>query len=615
MKAANGTNVAIIGAGPAGLTAAYQLCKAGIPSIVLEKDSVVGGIARTVRHDGCCFDIGGHRFFTKVQVVEDLWHEILSETDFLKRSRLSRIYYKKKFFDYPLRLSNALFGLGFFNSFLILASYLHAWLFPIRNEKTFEDWVCNRFGRRFYHTFFKTYTEKVWGIPCSQLSAEWAAQRIRGLSLKRALKSALLPKANVAKRDVIKTLIHSFHYPKKGPGMLWETVAEIVQKNGCTVHLNSGVERILWQGSSVTALDVVQDDQIQRIEASHFISSMPLRELIEKFHPSPPAEVCKAAARLGYRDFLTVGLVITKPDLFPDNWIYIHDPQVKVGRIQNFKNWSPYMVSDSSKSCVGLEYFCFEGDSLWDMSDSALIELAKKELETLGLGRAADVESGTVARMPKAYPVYDTGYGEALNIVRQFLAQFENLYTVGRNGMHKYNNQDHSMLTAMFAVENIQGRSHNIWAVNDEQEYLEQETASSREKNGTVRDLAATQPQVPFPLSAADPATVVIRRAFARIDGVALGAALSAVSALYVFLPTVWLIITGTQRLDPGLYLLSQYFIGYKVSWRGAFLGLFYGAAVGFVFGWSLASLRNGLLRLYLRLVKIMEEIRSLQEP
>src|SRR5262245_7399610 len=430
MKAANDAKVAIIGAGPAGLTAAYQLCKAGIPSIVLEKDSVVGGLARTVRQNGCCFDIGGHRFFTKVKVVEDLWHEILSDENFLKRGRLSRIYYNKKFFDYPLRPSNALLGLGIRNSFLILASYFHSYLFPIRNEKTFEDWVWNRFGRRLYRTFFKTYTEKVWGIPCSQLSAEWAAQRIRGLSLKRALKAALLPKTKTAKKDIIKTLIDSFHYPKRGPGMMWETVAESVQKNGCTLQMNCQVGRIFWEGSRVTGVDVVRGDHIDRVEASHFISSMPLREFIEKLSPSPSEQIRKAAARLGYRDFLTVGLVLGKADLFPDNWIYIHDPQVKVGRIQNFKNWSPYMVADSRKSCVGLEYFCFEGDSLWSMSDEALIELAKNELETLGLGRAKDVESGAVARMPKAYPVYDTGYGEALKLVKGFLGQLENLYPV-----------------------------------------------------------------------------------------------------------------------------------------------------------------------------------------
>jgi protoporphyrinogen oxidase len=614
MRAENDGRVVIIGAGPAGLTAAYQLCKLGIPSIVLEKDDVVGGLARTVRHNGCYFDIGGHRFFTKVKVVEDLWHEILSDENFLKRNRLSRIYYNKKFFDYPLRLSNALFGLGISNSVLILSSYVHAWLFPIRNEKTFEDWVSNRFGRRFYQTFFKTYTEKVWGIACSQLSAEWAAQRIRGLSLKRALKSALLPKSNLAKKDIIKTLIDSFHYPKRGPGMMWETVAETVQRNGCTLHMNCKVDRIFWQGSRITAVDVVRNDQIERVEGSHFISSMPLRELIEKLHPSPGEEIRRAASRLGYRDFLTVGLVLGKPFLFPDNWIYIHDPQVKVGRIQNFKNWSPYMVADLGKTCVGLEYFCFEGDSLWSMSDEALIDLAKSELETLGLGRAADVESGAVARMPKAYPVYDTGYGEAVKVVRGFLGQLENLYPVGRNGMHKYNNQDHSMLTAMLAVENINGGSHNIWAVNDEQEYLE-ESAGNRETNASIRALAATQPQVLMPMPAPDLEVAVIRRALARIDEVGLGSAFSVVSALYVFLPTAWLLVTGNEKSALNLQLLSQYFIGYDVSWSGAFVGLLYGSVVGFILGWSMAFLRNRLLKLCVYVTKLMEEVRSLEEP
>jgi protoporphyrinogen oxidase len=614
MKAENDAKVVIIGAGPAGLTAAYQLSKLGIPSIVLEKDSVVGGLARTVRHNGCCFDIGGHRFFTKVKVVEDLWHEILSDEDFLKRSRLSRIYYNKKFFDYPLRLSNALFGLGLANSLAILASYLYAWLFPIRHEKTFEHWVSNRFGRRFYETFFKTYTEKVWGIPCSRLSAEWAAQRIRGLSLKRALKAALLPKANPAKKDIIKTLIDSFHYPKRGPGMMWETVAEMIQKKGCTVWMNCDVERIFVDGNHVTAVAVRHDGRSEHIQATHVISSMPLRELIEKLSPEASDDVRYAASLLSYRDFLTVGLIIRKADLFPDNWIYIHDPQVKVGRIQNFKNWSPYMVADSSKSCIGLEYFCFEGDDLWNMSDEALINLAKHELEVLGLGHASDVESGAVVRMQKAYPVYDMGYDEVVKAVRSFLGRFGNLYPVGRNGMHKYNNQDHSMLTAMLAVENIRGGNYNIWSVNEEQEYLEQESTKDSRTNAIVRDLTATQPQVPIPVS--DPATNVIRLAFARLHEGALGTALSVVGGLYGFLPTAWVLVTGVSNTgSSGLELWSQYFIGYTVTWSGSLVGLLYGSVIGFVLGWSVAYLRNRFLRLYVYVTKLMEEVRSLEEP
>ena len=604
--------VVIIGAGPAGLTAAYQLCKLEISSVVLEKDTVVGGIARTVRHEGCYFDIGGHRFFTKVKVVEDLWREILAEEDFLKRGRLSRIYYNKKFFDYPLRPSNALLGLGLVNSFLILASYFYAYLFPIPNEKTFEEWVSNRFGRRFYRTFFKTYTEKVWGIPCSKLSSHWAAQRIRGLSLKRALKAALLPKAHVEKKDIIRTLIDSFHYPKRGPGMMWEKAAEIIQKKGSTLHMNCGVRRIIWDKSRVTAVEVLREDRVERIEATHFISSMPLRELVEKLDPAPPEGVCNAAARLSYRDFLTVGLVLTKANLFPDNWIYIHDPQVKVGRIQNFKNWSPYMVSDPKKTCLGLEYFCFEGDDLWSTPDDALIHLAKTELESLGLGRSADVESGAVVRMPKAYPVYDTGYGEALQIVRDFLIQLENLYPVGRNGMHKYNNQDHSMLTAMLAVDNINGGKFNIWAVNEEQEYQEQKSIDEAEA-AKIQALSETQPQVPTLVSDGDVPLALIRKAFSRLDELGLAVAFAVIGGLYVLLPTLWIVARDMKVAE--FQLLSQYFVGYDVSGRGAFVGMCYGSGLGFLLGWFTAFLRNSLLRMYLYLTRLIEEVQSLEEP
>jgi protoporphyrinogen oxidase len=607
--------VVIIGAGPAGLTAAYQLSKLGLPCVVLEKDSVVGGISRTVHHEGYHFDIGGHRFFTKVSAVEQLWHEILSEDDFLTRNRLSRIYYNKRFFDYPLRASNALFGLGLWNSFRVLVSYFWFWLFPIRNEKSFEDWISNRFGRRLFEIFFKTYTEKVWGIPCSQLSKEWAAQRIRGLSLYRALKHALLPRGKIAKKDVIKTLVDSFLYPKRGPGMMWETAAEKVEKNGCEIRTGCNIEKILCEDGRITAVELVCRGRTERIEGSHFISTMPLRELIHKLSPKPPEEIRQAASRLTYRDFLTVALVIAKADLFPDNWIYIHDPQVKVGRIQNFKNWSPFMVPDPDKSCIGLEYFCFEGDGLWNMTDEALIELAKHEFETLRLGRARDVEKGVVARMPKAYPIYDAGYTEALMTLRGFLGHIKNVYPVGRNGMHKYNNQDHSMLTAMLAVENINGAHHDIWSVNAEQDYAEEVKSQEDKWSSEIRNLAATQPHVPVPATGSDPAFAIIRQAFARIDERGLAAALGAVSGLYIFLPTVWVLITGGEEAAGVLQLLGQYFIGYTVSWLGAFIGLFYGMAFGFVLGWLIAFLRNSSLNIYLYIVKLTEEAKSLEEP
>jgi hypothetical protein len=342
---------------------------------------------------------------------------------------------------------------------------------------------------------------------------------------------------------------------------------------------------------------------------------MPLRELIHKLSPSPPDAIRQAASELRYRDFLTVALIVDKADLFPDNWIYIHDPQVKVGRIQNFKNWSPFMVPDAGKSCIGLEYFCFEGDGVWNMTDDALIELAKRELEVLRLGRARDVESGVVARMPKAYPIYEDGYTEALMTLRGFLSQIKNVYPVGRNGMHQYNNQDHSMLTAMLAVENINGANHDIWAVNADQDYAEDVKSQNDKWSSEIKKLAATQPKVPIPAIGPDPAFAIIRRAFARIDERGLGAALGTVSGLYIFLATVWILIRGGEEAAGMLQLLGQYLIGFTVSWVGAFIGLFYGMVLGFILGWLIAFLRNSSLNLYLYVIKLTEEATSLEEP
>jgi protoporphyrinogen oxidase len=486
----------VIGAGPAGLTAAYELSKAGITSVVLEKDNVVGGLSRTVNYKGYHFDIGGHRFFTKVQPVEAMWREVLTNGQFLRRSRLSRIYYNKKFFYYPLRASNALLGLGIWNSALIFLSYLRAQLFPEKPEDTFEQWISNRFGKRLYRIFFKTYTEKVWGIPCNQIMAEWAAQRIKGLSLLEAVKSALIQKQQ-SKSSVIKTLIDAFDYPELGPGMMWETVQRLVENQGTEVRLKAGVERIRWSKGAVQGLDIVVDGKPETIEGTHFISTMPIRELIQKLDPPAPEEVLRAANALNYRDFLTVALIVNKKELFPDNWIYIHDPDVKVGRIQNFKNWSPSMVPDPEKTCLGLEYFCFEGDGLWTTSDADLIELGRKELGILGLASPAEINDGSVVRMPKAYPVYDGTYAESLKVVREFLDSIPNLQVVGRNGMHKYNNQDHSMLTAMLAVKNILGASYDLWQVNADSEYHEEVTDRDKTNEDEFAMLASTQPRVP----------------------------------------------------------------------------------------------------------------------
>lgn len=486
--------VVIVGAGPAGLTAAYQLCKEGIKSIVLEKDNVVGGISRTVDYKGYLFDIGGHRFFTKVKAVEEMWHEVLGKEKFLRRSRLSRIYYNKKFFFYPLKAFNALFGLGVFNSFLMFSSYVKAQLLPVKPEKSFEDWVSNRFGKRLFNTFFKTYTEKVWGIPCNEISADWAAQRIKGLSLISTIKSALLSGQATNNGEIIKTLIDAFDYPAKGPGMMWEMVAEDIQEEHSEIKMESDVEKIFWKDNKITAVEIKNSDTSEVIEGTDFISSMPIQELVRKMSPEPPKEVMQAADRLAYRDFLTVSIIINKADLFQDNWIYIHDSDVKVGRIQNFKNWSPEMVPDENKTCLGLEYFCFEGDGLWNMSDEDLVALGTKEIGILGLADPNDVEDGTVVRMPKAYPVYDSVYAEAVETIKEFLAELSNLHLIGRNGMHKYNNQDHSMLTAMLAVKNILGANYDVWAVNADDEYHEEVTENDLKDISAIN---ATQPIVP----------------------------------------------------------------------------------------------------------------------
>ena len=488
----------IIGGGPAGLTAAYHLGKAELPCVVLEKDNIVGGISRTVEYKGYRFDIGGHRFFTKVQVVEDMWHEVMDDDDFLRRNRLSSIYYNKKYFDYPLQATNALAGLGLTESALIMFSFLKAKILPIKPEETFEQWVTNRFGKRLYNTFFKTYTEKVWGIPCTEIRAEWAAQRIKGLSLITAMKDALFKSKASSKGDVIKTLISAFDYPRLGPGMMWEKVTDLVRGQGNTVEMETAVKQIHWAEGRVEAVSVTDNKGLERrIEGSEFISSMPIRTLIRQLSPAAPPKVLEAAEKLKYRDFLTVALIINKEKMFPDNWIYIHDSEVQVGRIQNFKNWSPEMVPDPSKTCLGLEYFCFAGDGLWTTSDEDLVALGAQELERLGLVSASMIEDGAVVRMPKAYPVYDATYREALDVIQEFLAGLSNLQLVGRNGMHKYNNQDHSMLSAMLAVENIMGAKHDLWAVNQDDDYHEEVREGEDSYSKQISQVASTQPKVP----------------------------------------------------------------------------------------------------------------------
>ena len=469
--------VVILGAGPAGLTAAYMLAKAGHTRVtVLEADDMVGGISRTAQYKGFRFDIGGHRFFTKIRVVEDLWHEILGQ-EFISVPRLSRIHYNGRFFDYPLKASNALRALGPINALRIVASYVKWHYQPYPVEENFEQWVTNRFGKRLYEIFFKTYTEKVWGIPCTEIRAEWAAQRIQGLSLARAILSA----ANLNKRGAqIKSLINEFQYPRLGPGQMWETCRDRVVEHGHEVLLKHYVDELQWDGNRVVGVRARTACGTRTFEAEHVISTMPIRSLVRALAPAASPEVRTAAEGLRYRDFLVVALILKKDHLFPDNWIYIHSPGVKVGRIQNFNNWSAAMVPTPNTTCLGMEYFCFKGDGLWDSADADLVAQASSELEQLGLARREDVVDGTVIRMPKAYPIYDAVYREHLDVVRASLGSFANLQLVGRNGMHKYNNQDHSMLAAIRAVENMQGAMHDLWGINTDLDYHEEQKVNDK---------------------------------------------------------------------------------------------------------------------------------------
>ena len=472
-------DVAIVGAGPAGLTAAYLLTKAGLSVAVIEQDPVyVGGISRTVQHEGYRFDIGGHRFFSKSQQVVDLWNELLPD-DFIERPRMSRIYYEGKFYSYPLRAFEALWNLGVLRSAWCMLSFAKAQVFPNKAVKSFEDWTVNQFGHKLYSIFFKTYTEKVWGMPCDEMSADWAAQRIKGLSLWGAVIDGLKRSLglNKAPNDGMqtKTLLESFRYPRLGPGMMWEAARDKVVASGKgEVLMGHSLKQLASDGNGGWRMTASHAGGECVIRASHAISSAPLRDLAARLHPLPQSSL--AAKQLRYRDFLTVALKIRSDDLFPDNWIYIHDDQVQVGRIQNFRSWSPEMVPEAGVACVGLEYFCFEGDGLWSMSDADLIALATRETALLGLVSAEQVIGGAVVRQEKAYPVYDEDYAQHVAALRAELeGQHATLHMVGRNGMHRYNNQDHAMMTAMLTAQNIiaGARVYDVWCVNEDAEYHE----------------------------------------------------------------------------------------------------------------------------------------------
>jgi len=480
--------VVVIGAGPAGLTAAYMLTKRGVASTVLEADAVVGGISRTVVRDGWRFDIGGHRFFTKVKPVEDLWFEILGAGEFLRRPRMSRIYYRNKLYDYPIKPLNALKNLGLVEAIRCGFSYVYARLRPPRNQATLEGYIIANYGRRLYAHFFETYNEKVWGVSASEIAADWGAQRIKGMSLFAAVWEPIRAKlfGGRDKSKQVTSLIEEFNYPKLGPGQMWERCAELVTDKGVKLVVDSRVTRIEHVDGRAVAVTATSNGVTNRYECTEVISSMPIGALLEAMDPPVPAEVMTAAASLRYRDFMTVALVVPEECGFPDTWIYIHDPGVEVGRIQNFSSWSPHLVKDG-RTCLGLEFFVQEGDEMWTKSDAELIEQGKRELAVLGLVDPSRVEDGYVVRMPKAYPFYDWEYKQHVDTLRGWLAEHApNVYPVGRNGMHRYNNQDHSMYTAMLSVENIFGAHHDVWSVNVEAEYHE-EHADDRSEESSDR--------------------------------------------------------------------------------------------------------------------------------
>ncbi|GLS44687.1 NAD(P)/FAD-dependent oxidoreductase [Methylobacterium brachythecii] len=489
------TETLVIGAGPAGLTAAYLLSKEGRQVTVLERDPAqVGGISRTVSHEGYLFDIGGHRFFSKSKAVVDLWDEILPN-DFIERPRLSRIFYKGRYYAYPLKAFEALKNLGILESAACVASYAYARIRPVKDPKTFHEWVRNQFGERLFSIFFKTYTEKVWGMSCDAISADWAAQRIKGLDLASAVIDGLGRSLGLRRRQqaggpVIKTLIESFRYPRRGPGMMWEAAADKTRANGGRVLLDRGVERLSYEPRTgiwtVTAR--LGDGSLETHTARNLVSSAPIRELVDSIRPTP-LSIFNARA-LKYRDFLTVALIAKAREDFPDNWIYIHDPSVMVGRVQNFRSWSPEMVPDESRTCLGLEYFCFEGDGLWNAPDEELVALAKREIAQIGLIAEDDVVDACVVRQPKAYPVYDEDYKAHVDTIRRDLERaYPSLHLVGRNGMHKYNNQDHAMMTAMLTVKNILAgaRVYDTWCVNEDAEYTEAGVSGAHEALASER--------------------------------------------------------------------------------------------------------------------------------
>ena len=460
---------AVLGGGPAGLTGAYALALRDHAAGVFEADGTVGGIAKTVEFNGYRFDLGGHRFFTKLKQVERMWEHLMGD-DFLTRPRLSRIYFAGKYFSYPLTAKDVLGRLGLLESARCALSYLWAQRKRGQKAETFEDWVTARFGKRLYDAFFRSYTQKLWGIPGTEIRSLWAAQRIKNFSLWKAGLTIL-----GLKRDDVTTLIEEFKYPRLGPGQLWERLQHRLENEfGVPVELKHRVVSIKHEDKTVTSIVVRRNGDVMEHQVDGVLSTLPLKDLIRSLDPPPPQEVLDAADRLRYRDFCLVALMTTEAEPFPDNWIYIHDPGTRAGRVQNFGSWSEDMVVPGT-TCLGVEYFCFEGDDIWEMSSEDAVEMAKNEMAKIGLIDPDKVIDGVKVRVPKAYPTYDLQYEEAVETIREYLSGFRNLQPCGRNGLHRYNNQDHSMWTAILAAFNLaEDMDYDVWSVNTEEVYLEE---------------------------------------------------------------------------------------------------------------------------------------------
>lgn len=463
-------HVHIIGAGPAGMACAYTLARGGQRAVVIDEEGV-GGLCKTIEFSGYLFDIGGHRFLSKSDLINAIWQEILGE-DLLRVKRLSRIFYRKRFFSYPLSFFNTFWNLGPFESFRCIASYSVCRLTRPGNDQTFEGWIINRFGKRLYEIFFDTYTRKVWAVPCKDISADWAVQRIRGLSLRVAIKKALLG----ARSRGPKTLAEEFFYPKKGPGQFYSLLETSLENLGTQFLFGKSVVKVNHNEGRVTSI-VVRDKsgpEEYEIPVDYLFSSMPLTELIRSLNPPPPMEIRLAASKLGFRSFLVVNVILDCEALFPDQWIYVHSPDVKLGRIQNYKNWSPFMTANPKRTSLGLEYFCTEGDELWEMNDLDLIDFALEELERIGIVSRKHLINGFVVRRKNVYPVYSLDYQKSLEVLKDYLSPFKNLQTMGRAGLFRYDNSDHAMLSGIGAAKNYMNKSaYNLWSQGPQQEYLE----------------------------------------------------------------------------------------------------------------------------------------------